>query len=196
MKTTADFLLASASPRRQELLQQIGARFITGPVDIPEQLLPNESPEAYVLRLAREKASAGWQRQPDNARLPALGSDTSVVLDAEVFGKPDDEAHAVEMLMRLSGRSHRVVTGVAMVAGEQCEQVLSETLVHFRDLTEDECRRYWQTGEPADKAGGYGIQGLGAVFVSGIEGSYTNVVGLPLAETAELLAKFGIGVWK
>jgi len=187
-----EFVLASASPRRRELLCQIGARFAVCPVDVDETHIPGESPEAYVQRLAEAKARAALGRL---GPLPVLGSDTTVVVGDTPMGKPGSEAEGVAMLMALSGRSHRVLTAVAMVSAERCEWRLSQTPVTFASLDEDLCRRYWRTGEPADKAGGYAIQGRGAVFVAAISGSYSGVVGLPLAETRELLALFGLGYW-
>lgn len=195
MTAPVDFILASGSPRRRELLEQIGACFAVAPVDIAEHSLDSEPPRDYVIRLALEKAQTGYARQKE-PRLPVLGSDTAVVLGNQIYGKPANEAEAIEILMSLSGRSHTVMSGVAMVDGERQSVCLVETEVHFRELTEQQCRQYWATGEPADKAGGYGIQGLAAVFVDRISGSYSNVVGLPLAETVDLLSEFGIRVWK
>ena len=191
----ADFVLASGSPRRRELLAQIGAQFTVTAVDIPEHQLNAEVPDDYVTRLALAKARAGFERRGD-IQLPVLGSDTAVVLGDRIFAKPVDCDDAVAMLMSLSGRSHRVLSAVAIVTADRAEVQRVETRVHFRKLTRQQCQRYWQTGEPADKAGGYGIQGLAAVFVDSIEGSYSNVVGLPLAETCDLLRAFGIEVWK
>ncbi len=188
-------ILASASPRRKELLQQIGVRFTQVSVDLDESVLPNETPEMYVLRLACEKSKVGHERFADSPSVGVLGSDTSVVINGAILGKPENEEEAVSMLMRLSGKTHDVITGVALtILGETKELVVS-TKVTFKTLNEAQCRRYWLTGEPQDKAGGYGIQGLGAVFVDKIEGSYSSVVGLPLAETAELLEENGIQYW-
>ncbi len=187
------FTLASASPRRRALLQQIGLRFRVRPVDVDETPLPGEAPEPYVLRLAARKARRGAALWPG---LPAMGADTTVVLGGKLLGKPADEDEAVACLMALSGRKHRVLSAVALVRGERLETRLSTTVVGFRRLMESECRAYWRTGEPADKAGGYAIQGLGAVFVTAIEGSYSGVVGLPLAETGDLLRSFGISYWQ
>ena len=145
----------------------------------------------YVVRLAREKAAAGLAALNEGV---VVAADTSVVLDDQVLGKPASEVDAMAMWERLSGRMHRVLTGVAVGDGRHVEAVLVSTRVHFRPLSRTEMEAYWRSGEPADKAGGYAIQGLGAVFVDAIEGSYTNVVGLPLSETAALLARFGIRV--
>lgn len=189
-----DLILASASPRRKALLEQIGVSCVPAPVDLDESVLPNESPETYVRRLAVAKARAGLQKHAGQGC--ALGSDTSVVINGEILGKPADESEAVAMLQRLSGKTHQVMTAVALVSSERTDSCVVVTDVTFRNLTLEECRRYWLTGEPHDKAGGYGIQGLGAVFVTAIRGSYSAVVGLPLAETAELLYKHGINVWQ
>jgi septum formation protein len=191
-----ELVLASSSPRRKELLTQIGVKFSVQTVDIDESVLPEEVPEHYVCRLAAEKALAGWHllNQPDTKVV--LGSDTTVVIDNQILGKPENKADAVKMLMLLSGRMHQVMTAVSLCYQGKVETTLVTTEVLFKVLDEDVCQRYWDTGEPRDKAGGYGIQGLGAVFVERIEGSYTGVVGLPLAETAELLKKFDIQIWQ
>lgn len=186
-------VLASGSPRRAELLQQIGVRFDTLVVDVDESVREGETPQTYVERLALEKARAGLALR---AGAVVLGSDTTVVCDGAILGKPADQGDAVAMLQRLSGRSHRVMTAVALVDDSQALSRVVTTQVYFRTLTLAECERYWHTGEPRDKAGAYGIQGLGAVFVEGIEGSYSSVVGLPLAETALLLERMGIPIWQ
>lgn len=190
----SDLILASASPRRRELLQQIGVHFDVQPVDIPEVKLIDESANEFVERLAIEKATAGWQRSEQ--RLPVLGSDTVVVLDDRVMGKPLNREDGVGMLQSLSGREHQVVTALAIVNNEQTQVRVVSTRVQFKELSTELCQRYWETGEPADKAGGYGIQGLGAVFVTRISGSYSSVVGLPLTETAELLDMFKVPFWR
>jgi len=185
--------LASTSPRRRELLSQIGVSFQTVTPDIPEQPLPDESPEAYVRRLAQDKARAGLALVDGPAVV--IGSDTSVVLDDDILGKPRDQADGLAMLARLSGRGHRVLTAVALVdRGGRHQSRLSVSEVVFRNLGADECLAYWRTGEPADKAGAYAIQGRAAVFVEHLSGSYSGVMGLPLFETAELLRAFGIPV--
>lgn len=190
--------LASQSPRRAELLRQIGVQFQQFSVDVPEQHTPGESPEAYVTRLAKDKAQAGWQYIENKAMAtrPVLGSDTVVVCDQHILEKPRDLQHAIEILSMLSGRSHRVLSAVAVVDASRCECTVSSTDVTFKDITRAEIERYWATGEPADKAGAYGIQGLGAVFVDAISGSYSNVVGLPLEKTVQLLARFDINYWQ
>ena len=182
--------LASSSPRRRELLATFGFEFTVEAVDLEERRLEGEAPQDMVLRLAAAKACAarrGGQRF-------VLGADTAVVLDERVFGKPADGADAAAMLAALSGRRHQVMSGVALRAGDAVTTALSVTDVIFRDIRPDEARRYWQSGEPADKAGAYAIQGLGGVFVASIEGSYTGVVGLPVFETAELLRGAGLDV--
>jgi len=183
--------LASTSPRRRELLQQLGLTFSVLRVDVDESAKVGERPTEYVLRLAREKALAGL------AQITAgviVAADTSVVIDDDVLGKPASEAEAVAMWQRLSGRTHQVLTGVAVGDASHIESIVVSTRVHFRVITPSEMHAYWQSGEPSDKAGGYAIQGRGAVFVDAIEGSYSNVVGLPLTETAVLLAHFGIRI--
>jgi septum formation protein len=191
--SVSDLILASASPRRSELLDQIGVRFTILAADIDESRLHNESPEDYVARLAVEKSRAGFSRQ-DRA-LPSLGADTIVVCDQQIFGKPKDQADAAAMLMALSGKVHTVMSAVSVSQGPCSSSRLTKTLVRFRTISQSECQTYWQTGEPQGKAGGYAIQGRGAVFVDHIEGSYSGVVGLPLSETAEILSEFGIPLW-
>jgi septum formation protein len=189
-----DFVyLASASPRRGELLRQIGVRFSVRAAAIDEEPLRGETPEAYVARLAAAKAEAIWAGVAD-AR-PVLGADTAVVLDGAVLGKPGDEAEAVAMLERLSGRAHRVLTAVALRHAGGLDTRLSDSEVRFRATTAEERVAYCRTGEPFDKAGGYGIQGHAAVFVEELRGSYSGVVGLPLNETAALLTRCGIDFW-
>ena len=191
-EATLSLHLASASPRRAEILDSLGISYSVGGVDLDERQLPGESPDQMVLRLASEKAAAARLTHS----LPVLAADTAVVVDDAVFGKPRDQDDALAMLARLSGRSHQVMTGIAMVwdAGEAT--VLSVNEVSFRQIGPDEALAYWQSGEPRGKAGAYAIQGLGGVFVEGIRGSYTGVVGLPVFETAELLAVAGIEVLK
>jgi len=189
-----DFVyLASASPRRSELLRQIGVRFTVRAAAIAEEQLPRETPEAYVARLAAAKAEAVWAAVGDSH--PVLGADTAVVLDGAVLGKPEDAAEAVAMLERLSDRAHRVLTAVALRHAGGLETRLSDSEVRFRATTADERLAYCRTGEPFDKAGGYGIQGHAAVFVEELRGSYSGVVGLPLNETAALLTRCGVEFW-
>ena len=191
--------LASGSPRRRELLTQIGVPFSTVSAAIDETPLVNEAATAYVERLAREKARAGYKHvmvSPPDAAFCVLGADTAVVLDGQILGKPVDEADALAMLMALSGREHEVLTAIALIDATRCETRVVRSTVRFRNISTPEAARYWASGEPLDKAGGYAIQGLGAVFVSGLEGSYSAVVGLPVCETAELLGHFGIPCWQ
>lgn len=188
----ANLVLASGSPRRRELLEQIGVQIRTCPVDIDERVQAGESAETYVVRLAKEKAEAGLAFAEG---LPVLGSDTSVVIDDEILGKPSSLEDAHGMLRRLSAQCHDVMTAVAVVNENECYSVLVKTQVRFRALSEEEIQDYCATGEPMDKAGAYGIQGLGAVFVEHIEGSYSGVVGLPLTETAALLKKINVPIW-
>ena len=188
--------LASASPRRAELLEQIGIGFRRIAVDVPEVPRRNELAEVFVQRVALDKARAGWETLAGDDPRPVLGADTAVVIDGEILGKPRNEAHARTMLARLSGRSHRVLSAVALMNATQKAVKISVSEVTFRAIAEREIAAYWATGEPADKAGGYAIQGMGAVFVERLEGSYSGVMGLPLFETAELLARFDISLWK
>lgn len=190
--SSVDLLLASQSPRRQELLRQIGVRFAVVRVDVPEVPAPGEKPEDYVRRLALTKATAGSQLHPE---LPVLGADTVVVHRGRILEKPQNRAQGLAMLKSLAGDSHQVLTGVAVCRAEVERVQVVTTEVRFREINNEEAERYWETGEPADKAGGYGIQGLGAVFVAHLSGSYSNVVGLPLTETQALLAQFDVPVW-
>lgn len=185
--------LASGSPRRAELLQQIGVSFLQRPVDLDETPLAGEAPFDYVQRLALAKARVGWQRsQSSGDNLPVLGADTSVVLNNRIMGKPADVGEAVAMLGALSGNTHQVLTAISLVNAEQQLTAMVASDVTFRQLDGEEILAYWQTGEPADKAGSYAIQGLGAVFVSQLRGSYSAVVGLPLLETWQLLKKMDV----
>jgi len=180
-------VLASRSPRRRELLWQIGVPHHVAAADIDEQPLPGEAPADCVQRLALAKA-----RTVAPAGLPVLGADTAVVIDGQMLGKPGNRTDGVAMLQRLSGRTHRVLTAVALVDAHGGRVALSASEVDFRVLTGAECERYWESGEPRDKAGGYAIQGLGAVFISALRGSYSGVMGLPLFETAALLDAAGV----
>ncbi|UZD67625.1 Maf-like protein [Marinobacter sp. AN1] len=187
-------ILASASPRRADLLRQLGLSFDTQPVAIDETPRPGEEPEAYVQRLAREKALAGYQ-QVGQAEALVIGSDTTVVLEHRILGKPVDREEAKSMLQALSGRTHQVMTGVALTTSDGTKVSVSTTDVEFRSLDEREIDAYCDTGEPMDKAGAYGIQGRGGAFVASIKGSYSAVVGLPLDVTAGLLTGAGLPVW-
>lgn len=199
--TDKKIYLASKSPRRSELLRQVGVEFEllmlrSDPargVDVSEDVLPGEDPHAYVARVAKEKGAFAWKvlqmrRQPLR---PVLTADTTVTIDGEILGKPADNAEAVAMLERLSGRTHQVLTSVAVHAGHVAEQITQVSNVRFATLSPAQIRAYCATPEPYDKAGGYGIQGLAALFVEHIEGSHSGIVGLPLYETAKLLRKAG-----
>jgi len=186
-------ILASASPRRKELLEQIGVQFSVHAMDIDESVLEDETPSAYVERLAREKASAAQVQFPDAV---VLAADTTVTLGDQILGKPQSREDAVAMLNALSGQTHRVMTGVALSSAEGVFSRCVTTEVTFKPLPEELIERYVDTGEPMDKAGAYGIQGKAAVLVNDIRGSYSNVVGLPLAETAELLEAGQVAFWQ
>ncbi|MEI8207779.1 MAG: Maf family protein [Methylococcales bacterium] len=186
-------ILASASPRRKELLDQINVRYQVYPVDLDETPLPNEKPLAYVQRLAAEKSAACVAAL--KTELPVLAADTSVILGDMIMGKPQNQNDAIEMLTQLSGNTHQVYSAISL-RGREHSQAVSITEVTFRRLTEREIISYWDTGEPIDKAGSYAIQGIGGIFVESIVGSFSGVVGLPLFETAELLSKQGIKFFK
>jgi septum formation protein len=179
--------LASASPRRSQLLEKIHVPHAVRPVDLDESRAPAEAPAEYVRRLAAAKAQALWERLPDQARLPVLGADTTVALGEEIFGKPADCQECVAMLLQLSSRTHQVLTAVALYSAAGCEVRLSISEVTFGTLTAEQCAAYWASGEPRDKAGGYAVQGMAAAFITRIAGSYSGIMGLPLAETVELL---------
>ena len=184
--------LASASPRRRQLLDLIGVPHVVTPADIDETPHAAEEPSLYVCRLAMDKARAVRDRHQD---LPVLAADTTVCIDGQILEKPTDEADCVRMLNLLSGRRHEVFTGVCIVGDLFPSLGPVRTEVHFRQISPVEMRAYWASGEPQGKAGAYAIQGLGAVFVEKIVGSYTNVMGLPLFETASSLRNHGIAVW-
>lgn len=184
--------LASSSPRRQEILKALGLEFSVKPVEVDEDRLGLETPEQMVLRLAVAKANAA----DVDASCLVIGSDTVVVLGDEVLCKPRDRDEAVAMLLSLSDRRHRVLTGVALRGPAGVQTAVSATDVYFREISRDEALAYWHSGEPRDKAGAYGIQGLGGAFVESIKGSYSGVVGLPVFETVRLLQDAGIDVFK
>ncbi len=190
--------LASKSPRRREILDQIGVPYEPLVVTVDEQRGEGETPEDYVVRLAREKATAGAALMLARGLVvrPVLGADTLVICEGEVMEKPTNQQQATTMLRQLSGREHQVLTAIAFNDGERQDERLGQTRVRFRALTDAEIRAYWQTGEPRDKAGAYGIQGKGAVFVESIEGSYSNVVGLPIEQLFVSLQSFDIDVWQ
>ncbi len=185
---SAQLFLASTSPRRHEILRALGLSFSVIRVSTDERSRPEESAPEMVLRLAEAKAEAAGQGDI------VLAADTVVVLEDRILGKPGSAEEAVEMLLALSGRSHTVMTGVALKTSAETLTVLSSTEVHFRQIDRDEAYRYWHSGEPCDKAGAYGIQGLGGMFVRKIEGSYSGVMGLPVFETVELLRMAGINM--
>lgn len=204
--------LASNSPRRRELLDQIGVRFTVLSVDIPENVLPNESPAEYVQRLAVDKAKAGmeqlelnlpeaykidlssWQSTKKHATIGlVIGADTAVVCDGEILGKPESTEHAIAMIQQLSAKTHEVFTGVS-VCSSRILTVISRTLVTFREISEQEIIRYIATDEGIDKAGSYAIQGKAAIFIESIQGSYSGVMGLPLFETTALLVQSGVEI--
>lgn len=189
-RSHSTLVLASSSPRRKELLERLSLRFEVERADIDETPRPGESPKGYVKRLAREKANTVAKRIARTDAL-VLAADTSVVLGKEILGKPTDKANAVEMLKKLSGKTHEVLTAVA-VAGTHHDTVVVETAVTFKETAEDALRWYADTGEPMDKAGAYAIQGIGAFLVARIDGSPTNVIGLPVPETLQLLEKGGV----
>lgn len=183
--------LASMSPRRSELLRQLGVVHSIIRADVDETPHKGEHPKEYVIRLAQEKALSGQAQLDEQEYGFILAADTAVVVDNRILGKPKTREEALEMMQLLSNRAHWVYSGVAL-AGNSVESRISESLVTFREVTKNEAIAYWESGEPADKAGGYGIQGLGALFVTRIEGSYSGVMGLPLYETTQLLIKAGI----
>lgn len=190
-----DLYLASQSPRRQELLIQLGVRFAVRAKAVPEISLADESPRAFVERLALEKAQAVWQDLTAGEQRPVLGSDTVVVIDEQMMGKPASREQCIAMLQQLSDRTHQVMTGVAIV-GREHSVCVNVSEVTFRELSLAEIEDYWATGEPVDKAGAYAIQGYGAAFVERLVGSYSGVMGLPLYETAQLLKQFDVPVWQ
>ena len=194
MSSSAQIILASASPRRSELLQQIGVRFRVVVSNSEETPAPGEAAVDYVCRVALAKARAVWERLPPDEQCPVLGADTEVILDGAILSKPADRDAGLAMLARLSGRTHEVLSAVALVyVGGEALRV-SRSVVSFRPTTPQERAAYWASGEPLGKAGGYAVQGLGAVFINSLAGSYSGVMGLPIFETAELLREIGIEV--
>lgn len=184
-------ILASNSPRRRELLKQLEIKYLVNPVDIDETPLPDELPLDYVQRVAAAKSAACLQQT--TSKLPILAADTAVVLDNHIMGKPENQQHAAQMLSKLSGKTHQVYSAISL-RGKQHWQAVNITEVTFRKISPAEIDAYWKTLEPHDKAGGYAIQGLGGIFIESINGSFSAVMGLPLFETAELLAKEGIKI--
>jgi septum formation protein len=194
---SADFVyLASGSPRRRELLTQVGVPFRVLAVSVDESVVAGEPAEVYVARLANLKAAAGWSARPAGDSAPVLAADTAVVLDGTILVKPTDREDGERMLRDLSGRTHAVLTAVALASAQGVRSRLCRSEVTFRFISAAEAREYWNTGEPHDKAGGYAIQGAAAVFVADLRGSYSGVMGLPLYETAELLESQGVPRWR
>lgn len=191
-----DFIyLASGSPRRRELLQQIGVPFRVVGAAVDEAVLAGETSEAYVARLAAAKADAGWEHNQVH-RAPVLAADTAVVLDGRILGKPIDRPDGEGMLRQLSGRTHVVLTAIALRTASGLRSRISRSEVTFRALAAEEIRTYWESGEPSGKAGAYAIQGRAAVFIADLRGSFSGVMGLPLFETAELLRDAGVAHWQ
>lgn len=190
--------LASGSPRRRQLLEQIGVPFQVLGVSVDETTGPLEMPRDYVLRLAEAKADAGRRQVAASAfeSGPVLAADTAVVIDETILGKPRDSADGLRMLRLLSGKTHEVVTAIALATADAIVTRVSRSEVEFRAIGEAEAREYWGTGEPCDKAGGYAVQGRGAIFIARLQGSYSGVMGLPLYETAELLRTAGVPRWR
>lgn len=193
INTSQKLILASQSPRRRELLNQLGFQFSIQASDIDETVKKSEAAQDYVLRLAKKKAQHVLQSLPEEERINCfvLGSDTSVVLNGEILGKPDDEADCIKTLSLLSNNQHQVLTAIALASDSAVQGEVITTEVVFKTLTKAEIKAYWLTGEPQDKAGSYGIQGIAGQFVKTINGSYSAVVGLPLYETAQLLTSAG-----
>jgi len=189
--------LASGSPRRRALLRQIGVPFQVLGVAVDESPRPDEAALAYVTRVASAKAAAGWAQSCLKApgESPVLAADTAVVLDGRILGKPANRRDALDMLRQLSGRTHEVLTGIALVTQRGVESRVSRSEVTFRAISDLEAATYWDTGEPCDKAGAYAIQGRAAIFVANLSGSFSGVMGLPLYETADLLANAGVPRW-
>jgi septum formation protein len=192
--TRPDLYLASASPRRRELLKQIGVNYeLIAGLDVDESLRTTETAEQYVVRLAHEKARAGYCKisnsddEQSTLEIPVLGADTCISLDGEILGKPTSREKGISMLQSLSARSHKVLTAICLFDGELEQQHLSVSIVEFKTLQLDEIVSYWESGEPVDKAWAYAIQGIAAKFISSLQGSYSGVVGLPLYELSEML---------
>ena len=196
MKPEGFIYLASGSPRRRELLQQIGVSFRVIGADLDETAFRDESPVDYVSRLAEAKAAVGWERSGESDGAPVLAADTAVVLDGRILGKPTGMKDAMAMLLQLSGRAHEVLTAVALRTPAGTGTKVSHSTVTFRSIDGSEARAYWETGEPSDKAGAYAIQGYAAIFIADLKGSYSGVMGLPLFETAALLKAAGVMCWQ
>lgn len=193
-ESAAQIVLASGSPRRAELLTQLKIRFMRVIPDVDESARPGENVADLVRRLALAKAAAGGEQAA--CALPVLGADTLVACEGIIFGKPADRSDALDMLRRLSGRAHEVLSAVAVVTADSIQAEVSRSTVVFRNISDAEASRYWDSGEPLGKAGAYAIQGLGSIFVERLEGSYSGVVGLPLLETERLLLAAGVDCWR
>ena len=191
--SSPQIVLASASPRRENILSQMGISFIKQPAYINESVLPCEKAEKYVRRMAETKAKAVSNK---GLKLPVLGADTTVLIDGLILGKPSNRSEGLKYLTLLSNRTHCVLTSVAVVQDGRCESAIARTNVTFRKIFGDEAELYWQTGEPRDKAGGYGIQGIGSIFIDHIEGGHGTVIGLPIMETENLLRLFNVNTWR
>ena len=186
-----ELFLASKSPRRKVLLNQIGIQCHSFATDIDETYPPGESPENYAIRMAKEKSQAGWKKvSTHTANSIVLGADTCIALDNNILGKPRNQQHGIRILMSLAGRSHHVLSAVAITHQQQTGYRLSKSKVTFAPLTQQQCEDYWHKNESMDKAGGYAIQGFAASFIYEISGSYSGILGLPLFETTELLHEF------
>ncbi|MGB0998215.1 MAG: Maf family protein [Pseudomonadales bacterium] len=188
----ADILLASSSPRRVNLLEQMGLTFDVMSPDVDESVMPDEAPHAYVERLSRSKAAAGLAHGSNQV---VIAADTIVTLDDAILGKPSGPDDGKQMLLALAGRAHRVLTGLTVATQQEAKSQVVASNVWFRAISEQEAAAYWQTGEPSDKAGSYGLQGIGSIFVQRVEGSPSAVIGLPVEETETLLTYFGVDTW-
>ena len=186
-------ILASSSPRRESILRDIGIRFIKCPADIDESVLPGEKPDKYVRRMAEAKAKKIAKQEKHK---PVLGADTIVLIDGRILGKPKNREQALRYITLLSNRTHSVLTSVALVRRDRCKSILARAEVTFRKISKREAILYWETGEPKDKAGGYGIQGVGGIFIDRIEGGHGTVIGLPVLETEKLLRLFNVETWR
>lgn len=193
METVPQIILASASPRRAELLDQIGVRYRVDVADIDEQI-EGELPEVAVQRLAQEKAQCVFERQSESNTLPVLGADTIVVQGEEILQKPTSRKEGLAMMAQLSGATHQVMSAVCVISSTGVSQALNCSQITFRATSEEERAAYWHCGESADKAGGYAVQGMAAIFIEQLQGSYSGVMGLPLFETAQLLRRAGVSL--
>ena len=186
-------ILASSSPRRESILRDIGIRFIKCPADIDESVLPGEKPDKYVRRMAEAKAKKIANQKKHKT---VLGADTIVLIDGRILGKPKNREQALRYITLLSNRTHSVLTSVALVRRDRCKSIVARAEVTFRKISKREAILYWETGEPRDKAGGYGIQGVGGIFIDRIEGGHGTVIGLPVLETEKLLRLFNVETWR